>query len=62
MKIITLTTDQQVQAATLKAAFTSAITAARTARQAYNNYLASVAGVSSRQFQLSDDGKTLVAM
>jgi len=65
MKTITLTTPQQTQAATNKAALMTAQVACIAAQQTHVDYLRAVAAagsppVTAGRVQLSDDGTTLI--
>jgi hypothetical protein len=63
MKSVALTTAQQTQAASLKAAFVTAQQAAKTAHTAYMTFLSTAAGVPvtpGQRLQLTDDGTSVV--
>ena len=61
MKTATLTTPQQTEAATLKAAAATARAALVAAQDALTSYLrTSVGATASQRVQLSDDGTTVI--
>ena len=61
MKAVTLTTPQQTQAASNKAALATARAAMIAAQQTYMNYLRTSAGVAANvKVELSDDGTMVI--
>jgi len=63
MKVITLTSPQQTQAASLKAAVATAQAAYVTAQQAYVAFLKAAASATGTQTaKLTDDGTSVVVM
>ncbi len=61
MKVTTLTSTQQSEAATLKASLVSAQTAYSVALKAFNTYLKAASGaLKNQRAHLTDDGTTVV--